>query len=358
MTSHAGDDAQETDRLLPGSAEHQLEKSLESRRGTIYWVNISIVALVWQAFGVIYLMIFEKFTFVQAAYVTIQIMTTVGYGDFTSSISRSSTQIFLCFFIIGSLVVIAYVINALMGLIVGGPTDYLRAKLRSIEGIEPPEQSRSISQRTLSALSVPQSVIDYYMTLNELVVATLFCCLFLALGVVFFVTFERCSCQQFGQPIEGCKMSECATTGGHTMSVGSALYMGIVTLSTCGFGDVTPSTNGGMWFAIFWLLLGVAVFANFLGALIHFFVERDRDQTYHLKSKITRQIFDKMDKNGDGTISKSEFRRFVLLKFSLIEESILDEIDEQYKYLEQKCKSVTYEEIIALYNDNEQPPTV
>merc|ERR1719265_1585968 len=278
-------------------------------------------------------MIFEKFAFVEAAYVTVQIMTTVGYGDFTSSISRGGTYVFLCFFIIGSLILIAYVINSLVEIIVTGPSDYFRSKLRLLEGIDASQRTKTFTETTLTRLWVPQAVIDFYMKLNALIIASIFCCIFLGIGAIFFAVIEGCTCQQFGQPIEGCKVSECSTTGGRTMSFGYALYMCIVTLSTCGFGDYSPSTHGGMWFAIFWIVLGVAVFANFVAAMIQFFVERDLDTTYHLKCKITREMFDKMDRNQDGTISKAEFRRFVLLKFSLIEESILDEIDVQYEYL-------------------------
>jgi len=45
-----------------------------------------------------------------------------------------------------------------------------------------------------------------------------------------------------------------------------AFYMSVVTLTTVGFGDVTPTTHGGIWFCIPWMLFGVASFANLVAA--------------------------------------------------------------------------------------------
>ena len=42
--------------------------------------------------------------------------------------------------------------------------------------------------------------------------------------------------------------------------------MSVVTLTTVGFGDVTPSTATGTALGLVWMLLGVSAMGNFAGA--------------------------------------------------------------------------------------------
>jgi hypothetical protein len=55
-------------------------------------------------------------------------------------------------------------------------------------------------------------------------------------------------------------------------SVLDALYFCVVTLGTVGYGDITPTTDLGKIFTIFYIIFGLAVIGGFfatLGQLIH-----------------------------------------------------------------------------------------
>lgn len=55
-------------------------------------------------------------------------------------------------------------------------------------------------------------------------------------------------------------------------SVLDALYFCIITLGTVGYGDITPTTDAGKIFTIFYIIFGLAVIGGFfatLGKLIH-----------------------------------------------------------------------------------------
>lgn len=55
-----------------------------------------------------------------------------------------------------------------------------------------------------------------------------------------------------------------------------SLYFSVVTLTTIGFGDFAPQTDGGKLFTIFYIIMGIGVILTFINTLQHHYRDSRR----------------------------------------------------------------------------------
>jgi voltage-gated potassium channel len=64
-------------------------------------------------------------------------------------------------------------------------------------------------------------------------------------------------------------------------TVGDALWWGVVTLTTVGYGDIVPNTTTGRWAGVTIMLTGIAVLGTLAGSLASFFRLDEAETTDH-----------------------------------------------------------------------------
>lgn len=280
-------------------------------------VKIALLLLSWAGCGAAMMMAVEGYTPSTAFYVMAQIVTTVGYGDFTPTSWYS--QLFMSFYCVLCILVVAGTISSLAEQAVRRMERQLSANLtKSTEGGRHEE---------------PSAVAKWSAKYGDLCVASVLFWSMVALGTWYFGYIEGCTCSYGVSTIQGCKdhtTAECRATGGQDLTYMQAFYMSCITLTTVGFGDFTPMSQHGRIFATFWMPIGVACTGNFIRAFsVVFMTGHMEGQELNLET-----CFKRIDVNGDGHLDRYEFVSFCLMEHGLLTKEQFDAINKQYDRLD------------------------
>lgn len=263
----------------------------------------------------------DHWGFLETCYVIVQIFTTIGYGDFT--VTNWGTKVFMSFYVIVCLIALAYVLNLTCQNIMDTSGQYLRAHLRRLEG--------ATDEASHSHIKITQG------ERNEAITATSLFIVFLAIGMLFFRFFEHCTCSYGHTEVKDCIETDfetCRDTGGYVKHWVDAFYMSVITLTTVGFGDLAPKTRAGRLFSIFWMWLGVGACIKWLNAMVNYFFERDTGRQRKWQADVSPETFDTMDKDNKGYLTRADYRGYVLVKYGLVDQEILDCIDKHFDKLD------------------------
>ena len=64
-----------------------------------------------------------------------------------------------------------------------------------------------------------------------------------------------------------------------------ALYFSVVTLTTVGYGDFTPTSAGTQIFTIIYILTGLGVFVAYLGSIAQQYIKQKSEASERLRSR-------------------------------------------------------------------------
>lgn len=325
--------------LLQKSGTVAIQENLQrakSDRPFLHLVGIVLpIALVVSGIAVLHLL--EGWPLLTCVYVMVQIVTTIGYGDFT--VTHTGTKVFMGIYVILALIVLAYYFNKFVAGMVEGESSVLTSYLQKIEDANDSE------------VHTAEAAERKYGDLNKAVVGTAGFFVVLLTGMIFFRVFEHCSCSYGMGAVAGCDDSSgfetCEASGGYVKGFADVFYMSSITLTTIGFGDYQPRTVGGRLFGIAWMLVGVASTGFFLSAVSTYFFESERQAFYDQKdmvSSLSRQEFDKIDQDGSGTLSKGEYLAYTLVKYTGVSEECIEEILKEYARIDKgDTNAVTWE---------------
>lgn len=270
-------------------------------------------------------------TIVECIYLMAQILTTVGYGDITPAKPRG--QVFVGIYVLCSLLFIANALSEVVHLTVEkARREFIRiaearqqlaqqlaeVAARKSEGRpsdgddvavgdgdrEEASDTPEVTGETdpVLRLARPPPAITY-QSFAGMFVLYLF---FVVLGVCFFSNYP-----------------------GENKTILESIYMSVITLSTVGFGAVTPQTEAGKVFASFWMVFGSAALAGLIGSFI--------DLTTQIKAreKWTPEDPELMEhyENTPAKMGSLEFMEFALLSSKIMTKAQLEHLEAVFKQL-------------------------
>jgi len=262
----------------------------------------------------------RSLTFVECVYLMSQIITTVGYGDITPADEMS--QIIVAVYVMLSLLIIANVASEAVAAfairtskfaaelrkgiqmnIIGRLPRTVTGSETSKETAEKHESSvglrRSNSQKWRSSVDLPP--LPWPSLLQSLFVYLLFC----VMGCTFYVNYP-----------------------GENKTLLDGMYMSVITLSTVGFGAVTPSTEGGKVFCSFWMLFGSAALFTFVGDFMALIVMMKQRETWNAEEEIKKGV--EQIKQLPSKLTPHEFMKFSLVQRGLMKQKDVAMLDRAF----------------------------
>jgi len=247
-------------------------------------------------------------TLVEAVYLMGQVITTVGYGDIVPS--HSGGQVVVAFYVLGALVLIAEMVSEVGSVVAAKAKERVvmsPAPLVPQRPEAPPDlaqvRSRSFSSDNLTNVKLVKEQVN--IPYGKLGGAFLFYFVVAFVGILFYVY----------HPGEGKTWLE-------------GVYMSVVTLSTVGFGAVTPTTSEGMVFGAYWMLIGVAALGNVISSASEVIMTMKEQE---LKEKDFEEALKLVKKDPQGRITRAEFLKLSVVASRIGTEDDIQRIEHQFE---------------------------
>ncbi len=249
---------------------------------------ISLLCIVlYLIVGIIFYVYVENFTLLEAIYLISLTLTTVGYGNKVPI--TNSGKIFTSFYVLIGIGFICFAISILSGYYV-----------------------HKSEQMMLKLLKDRKIGIDIEADIRKVLINCFILVIIFIIGIIFFVFYEN-------------------------FTLIDAFYMSCITLTTIGLGDVSPKTDGGKIFALFWIFSGTLCFAKLIADYSNYFINKKQQKMYdNIIKRSSSDIDDleEMDFDKNGNVSKYEYVLGMLLKIGSIKENRIYRIMEQFDNIE------------------------
>jgi len=292
-------------------------------------------ALMWVAlFGGLYLFTniilfnsphFDKvrsLTIIECTYFMTQVITTVGYGDITPAYPRG--QVFVGAYVTLSFFVIALLMSEMQEIVMEKVVKYkqdlerrlgeslrLRREAAAAAAAAGNEEglgaapSSSVLDKSISSPNIGLKPLKPPM--DGLISAVAIFAGVALIWVLFFHFYP-----------------------GENKAWLEAIYMSLITLTTVGFGAITPVTEGGMLFASFFMFIGTSALLNVVQTFATFILEMNQYEAWSPK-----QFKADMKKHHDlignpKDLSEDKFLILTLLQRKMVTEDQIDAIKASY----------------------------
>jgi len=247
---------------------------------------------------VVFYLLEDHYSALDALYFSVVTLTTVGYGDLTPR--SDGGRVFTIFYGFAGVMLISAWLGALVDQMFERQQDLVEAALTDV----PSEK----------AAAVPTGGLYHQLFTNKRLwtaIATLL--FFLAIGTLFY----------------------CFDNEGSDRFI-DAFYIACTTSTTVGYGDLHPEGNVQKWFTIFWMILVIFSMANVVGVAteLRVKIKSDEMQNSLLYTQFDKDKFGQADADQDGRVSRFEYLVSMLIKMDKVESEEIEEIMERFDHLD------------------------
>jgi hypothetical protein len=135
----------------------------------------------------------------------------------------------------------------------------------------------------------------------------------------------------------------------------STLYFCLMSATTTGYGDYTPTTQSNKLYCVIFYPISVAVFGEVLGRIANAYIRRKQRRAELKVLRRTAKACDlrRMDANGDGLVDREEFICFMLVALQKVDKEAIDELRTIFESLDTSgVGTLKKEEIVELVDQN------
>ena len=145
--------------------------------------------------------------------------------------------------------------------------------------------------------------------------------------------------------------SSSSSSDGGGMSFRDALYFSCVTMSSVGYGDVSPASQGARMFSVFWIMVATMLVGRVVGMLVEDFMKAQQRKlnARTLMREFTMVDFNKIDANHDGTVDELEYFTYMVTRMGYVARRELNELRHRFAELDlDGSGSITVEDLKKL----------
>jgi len=308
--------------------------------------KVTIAFAVWFTLGIALFTAHGQYTIVDSLYIMAQIITTVGYGDLVAD--TNCGYAFIACYALVSVVMIAGAASAVLDSLIEEQQEVVRKQLDALSHSHVLDHLPTLASSRALTGQAPQERSD--PTLWRFIRALGIWLFFVVTWIIFF-----------------------AVKDGEEKTVLQALYMGIITLTTIGFGDIVPKTEWGKAFATVWMLLGVSALANAVAKFSAYFLPDEKQYGLRKLTKNTlRRMFQDehvqlnhedremmlinghINEGGERVVSRSDYVVFILKEMGFVDKAVIDKIYENFDLLDADGNRCLNEQDIEAHHQQQQ----
>jgi potassium channel subfamily K, other eukaryote len=267
----------------------------------------------------------QRWTVVDALYFGVTTITTVGYGDLHPR--TSAGRAFTCFFVFYGVFGVGMALGAVAQFFVERAEEQreramaeiarnTKVKTSALGRVVVPSVSPATLARLRKARKARAALSRHTRMLRQ--------CLGLRkrqMELCF--SYARAACPLLVAALLGLLLAPI-----EGWSLGEAAYVSCVTLTSVGFGDISPATQAGRLYSVFYIPCGISILFGVMGKIVEIRMLAQKNRVTSIKEIL------KMDKDGDGEVNLVEFQLFMLKNMGKITSTDLSLLQHQFSILD------------------------